>query len=115
MQKTRFFAHRVLITLKAGMNCLCVTRLMLLAVLLTTGPRLPTAFAEPLSIVDPALVGVWEQRVANPSGVARWEINIEDDGTFTFRGEGPGAPPSYTGTFRTTGGTWALSAPAINW
>ncbi len=114
MQKLQAWDYGRFIALRAEMNRLCVTWLLSLAVILTVGqPR--TTLAEPLAAVDPALVGVWSQTVPNPLGVARWEIDIGGDGTFAFRGEGPGAPPSYTGTFRTTGGTWTLSAPTINW
>jgi hypothetical protein len=97
-----------------GMTRWCCAWLMLLAVILTVG--LPqTASAEPLAAVDSALVGVWEQMVPNPLGVARWEIGIGSDGTFTFRSEGPGAALNYVGTFKAIDGRWTLSAPMINW
>lgn len=114
MQKPKFLNHGMCAALRAGMSRLCIIWLLSLAVVLTVG--LPgTVSADPGSVVDPALVGVWEQRVPNPSGVARWEIDIGSDGAFTFRSEGPGAALNYVGTFKAIDGRWTLSAPTVNW
>ncbi len=114
MQKAKSLDHEVFVALRAGMSRSGVKWLVLLVVLLTAGP-LPTAVAEPFSVVDPALVGVWEQRVPNPFGIARWEMDIRADGTYNFRTEGPGAAPGHAGTFGAADGRWELEAPAIHW
>jgi hypothetical protein len=65
--------------------------------------------------VDRALVGTWDIQVPNASGTARWVWAIRADGTYDFHAEGPGSPPSHSGTFSASRGHYTLISTTIAW
>ncbi len=65
--------------------------------------------------VDRALVGTWDIQVPNASGIARWVWDIRADGTYDFHADGPGSPPSHSGTFTASRGHYTLISTTIAW
>jgi hypothetical protein len=65
--------------------------------------------------VDRALVGTWDIQVPNASGIARWVWEIRADGTYDFHADGPGSPPSHSGTFTASRGHYTLVSTTIAW
>lgn len=85
----------------------CSTRTLLLCVMLAVACSRPR--------VERALVGTWDIQVPNASGIARWVWEIRADGTYDFRAEGPGSPPSHSGTFTASRGHYTLASTTLAW
>lgn len=73
----------------------------LVAVLFTAAP----AWAK----VDLGLVGSWFVMTSNSQGAVFLTLDIEPDGTYSIRGEGPGAPPARGGRIDASGGRFAMT------
>ncbi len=65
--------------------------------------------------VDGRLVGTWEIVTPTPLGVARWVWEINENGTYRFHAEGPGAVKPHSGTFAASGGQYVLNSTTIAW
>ncbi len=66
----------------------------------------------PANAVDPAGVGIWETKVPNNRGIARWIWDIRPGGTYRFRSEGPGALNSHEGTITLSDATGRCAPPS---
>lgn len=66
-------------------------------------------------VIDPGLVGTWEQEVPNEKGVATWIFQIARDGSYSFTSTGPGGPPPSSGNFTGKNGVWSLKSTTIDW
>jgi hypothetical protein len=60
--------------------------------------------------IDTDGVGNWETTVPNNRGLARWILDIQANGTYHFRSEGPGAARVHQGKMTLGDGHWTLHA-----
>lgn len=66
--------------------------------------------------LDAAMVGTWEMVLPNTQGMLIWVLHIAENGTYTFRIEGPGNMPGHSGIFHAVDGSWSLqSQQGVPW
>ena len=59
--------------------------------------------------VDPAMVGSWFVMTSNSQGAVFMTLDIQANGNYSIRGEGPGAPPARGGRIDASGGKFTMT------
>lgn len=80
--------------------------LILVAAVFAAAP----AFAK----VDPGLVGSWFVMTSNSQGAMFMTLDIQANGNYSIRGEGPGAPAARGGRIEASGGRFTMTGTAAD-
>lgn len=66
-------------------------------------------------VVDPKLVGTWQQTVRTMNGEEIWQIDVRSDGTYAFKTSGGMASVQHAGEFSAQNGKWKLRSTNTGW
>jgi hypothetical protein len=99
--------------IRAGLVRLAAAEAPLIAALRRPGSVMPTPGTVPgptAGMLDPAVVGTWRTYVPVGQALARLQLVINGDGSYSFSSDNPVFGP-HSGRFTAAGGNWSLSSP----